>query len=144
MEHAVATMKYHFRWLTFILFASIVHADDEIAIAGLHPGLVPIYESLIADGSSTALIGKSLELTFKLKFASEKYLLFWDTQITVDNQTKYYLIKWKFDPGDIEGILGMSNVECTIQGKIIEVVKGSTSPNMPYVIVEVESVELKR
>ena len=56
------------------------------------------------------LIGKSLELTFKLKFASEKYLLFWDTQITVDNQTKYYLIKWKFDPRDIEGNLGMSNV----------------------------------
>jgi hypothetical protein len=118
------------------------HAGNELDISELNPDLLPIYENLIADGESTELVGKRLNLSLKLKYSSERHLLFSDTQVTVDNETKYYLIKWKFNPNDIEEILGKSDVKCTIQGRIIEVIKGAISPGMPYVVVELESVEL--
>ena len=135
-------MKSHVLSLAFFLITLAAHAGNDLAISGLNPDLLPIYESLVADGESTELVGRQLKLTLKLKFSSERYLLFSDTQITVDTETKYYLIKWKFDPNDIEDILGKSDVNCTIQGRIIEVIKGATSPGMPYVVAELESVEL--
>jgi hypothetical protein len=126
-----------------ILFASFtVNAGNELAVTELSPDLLPVYESLVADSESTELVGKRLNLVLNLKFASEKYLLFSDTQIIVDDETKYYLIKWKFNADDVKEILGKSGVECTIQGTIIEVIKGPTSPGMPYVVAELESVEL--
>lgn len=135
-------MKVHILFLAFLFASLVAHAGNELAISGLNPDLLPIYESLIADGESTELVGKRLKLTLKLKYSSEKHLLFSDTQVTVDKETKYYLIKWKFNPNVIEEILGKSDVKCTIQGKIIEVIKGTVSPGMPYVVAELESVEL--
>jgi len=75
-----------------------------------------------------------------LNFSSGKHLLFSDTQIIVDDETKYYLVKWKFNPDDTRAILGKSDVRCKVQGRIVEVIKGSTSPGMPYVVAELTSV----
>ena len=102
----------------------------------LNADLVPIYEHLLADGQPTKLIWKIVDLTLKLKFSSDKHLLFSDTQIMVDKNTKYYLIKWKYNPTDFKTIIGKSNIECRVKAKIIEVVKGATSPNMPYIVAE--------
>ena len=135
-------MKAQIFFLIFLLIPLWVHGGNESAVSELNPDLVSIYESLIADGQSTELVGKFLELTLQLKYSSEKYLLFSDTQIIVDAETKYYLIKWKFDPNAIKGILGKSNVKCKVKGRIIQVIKGPTSPGMPYVVAELISVEL--
>ena len=127
--------------LTLIFLSTMTHGGNESSVMELNADLVPIYESLIADGQPTELIGKILELTLKLKFSSDKYLLFSDTQIMVDKNTKYYLIKWKYNPIDIKAIIGKSNIECKVKARIIEVVKGATSPNMPYIVAELLSVE---
>ncbi len=135
-------MKAQIFFLIFLLIPLAVRAGNESAVSKLNPDLVPIYESLIADGQSTELVGKLLELTLFLKFSSEKYLLFSDTQIIVDAETKYYMIKWKFGQNAIKAILGKSNIKCKVKGRIIEVIKGTTSPGMPYVVAELISVEL--
>ncbi len=134
-------MKAQIFFLTFLLIPLAVHGGNESAVSELNSDLVPIYESLIADGQSTELVGKLLELTLHLTYSSERHLLFSDTQIVVDPETKYYLIKWKFGQNDIKAILGKSNVKCKVKGRIIEVIKGATSPGMPYVVAELISVE---
>ena len=127
--------------LTLIFLSTMTHGGNKSSVMELNADLVPIYESLIADGQPTELIGKILELTLTLKFSSDKYLLFSDTQIIIDKNTKYYLIKWKYNPNDIKAIVGKSNIECKVKARIIEVVKGATSPNMPYIVAELLSVE---
>ena len=112
------------------------------AIQNLHHDLIHIYEKLNSDKQSQELVGTPLSLTLELKQSSEKKLLFHDTQVIIDEETKYYLIKWKFNPNDIEPIIGKANVTCRVKGRIIEVVKGPTNPGMPYVVVELISVEL--
>jgi hypothetical protein len=130
--------------LLFILFFISVatYGGSLTATQNLHPDLIHIYEKLNSDKQSQELVGTPLSLSLELKHSSEKYLLFHDTQVIIDEVTKYYLIKWKFDPNDIEPIIGKANVTCRVKGKIIEVVKGPTTPGMPYVVVELISVEL--
>ena len=128
--------------LTFLLISMAAHGGDESAVSELNADLVPIYESRMADGQPTDLVGKALILTLNLKYSSDRHLLFSDTQIIVDKDTKYYLIKWKFRPVDIKALLGKSNVKCKVTGRIVEVINGMTSPRMPYIVVELASVEL--
>jgi hypothetical protein len=128
--------------LIFLLISVDAFGEYESAISELNADLVPIYESLMTEGQSTDLVGKHLELNLNLKHSSDRYLLFTDTRIVLDKDTKYYLIKWKFRPNDVKALFGKSNVKCKVKGRIVEVIKGATSPRMPYVIVEVVSVEL--
>lgn len=127
-----------------ILFLMPVTTDGSSfsATQDLHPDLIPVYEKLNSDKHSPQLIDTPLNLTLKLKHASEKYLLFHGTQIIIDEKTKYYLIKWKFSPRDIAPFVGKANVMCRVKGRIIEVVKGPTTPGMPYVVVELLNVDL--
>lgn len=128
--------------LAFLLISVAAHGEYESAISELNADLVPIYESLMAEGQPTNLVGKHLKLTLNLKYSSDRHLLFTDTQIIVDKNTKYYLIKWKFRPNDVKVLFGKSNVRCKVNGRIVEVIKGATTPHMPYVVVELVSVEL--
>lgn len=114
---------------------------SESEISQLNPDLVPVYETLYEEYQSTNLVGTRLELTLKLKHADDRYLLFTDTQIVVDRETKYYLIKWKFKPEDAKSILGKSNIRCKVKGRIVKVINGRTSPGMPYIVVELLSVQ---
>ena len=101
-------MKYTLLYLVLISVTLLSHGDNESEISELNVELLPIYESLIADGNSTELVGKRFDLSLNLKYSSEKHILFSDTQIVVDKDTKYYLVKWKFNPDDIQVILGKS------------------------------------
>jgi len=135
-------MKIKIALVLFTLIPLVAHGDIAAEAKYLNPALAPIYNSLMADDDSSNLVGTVLDLSLNLKHASEKYLLFYDTQIVVDQQTRYYLIKWKFSSDDIKAIQGKTDVTCRVKGKIIDVVQGATSPGMPYIIVELLSVEL--
>ena len=39
-------------------------------------------------------------------------------------------------------ILGKSNVQCNVKARIVEVIKGATSPGMPYIVADIISIEL--
>jgi hypothetical protein len=128
--------------LVVLLVSLTAYGEGGSAVSELNADLVPIYESLMKEGRPTNLIGKRLDLTLTLKYASDRHLLFTDTQVVVDKDTKYYLIKWKFRPDDVQALLGKSSVRCKVNGRIVEVIKGPTSPGMPYIVVELMSVEL--
>lgn len=118
------------------------YGEYESSISELNVDLVPIYEKLMTEDQPTDLVGQRLELNLNLKHSSDRLLLFTDTQVAIDKDTKYYLIKWKFKPNDVKAIFGKSNVRCKVNGRIVEVIKGPMSPGMPYVVVELESIEL--
>lgn len=139
----LTSMKTLSSFLLFLLIPLGAYGEPESAISRLNPNLVPVYESLTKEGQPTGLVGKRLDLTLTLRHASDRYLLFNDTQIVVDKETRYYLIKWKFKPGDVESLLGKSNVKCKVSGRIVEVIKGPKTPRMPYIVVELISVELQ-
>ena len=127
------------------LFLSIfvkAFAAHESAVSRLNAGLVPIYESLVTDGQASKLVGKQLELNLSLKHASDRFLLFTDTQIVLDKNTKYYLIKWEYETNDIRELVGKSDVVCKVKGRIVDVVSGVKASGMPYIIVELISVEI--
>lgn len=133
------------RFLVILLLVAPAYpaaATDDPAIKLLNPGLVPLYRQLIADPHSEGLIGKRLALQLRLKHASPRMLLFADTQIVVDGTTRYYLIKWQYQPGDIAELLGKAGNACRVEGKIVRVVSSADSPRMPYLVVELQSVSL--
>lgn len=132
-------------FILILLFLSIsvkAFATFELAVSGLNTDLVPIYESLVTAGQGSDLVGKKLELDLSLKHASERFLLFKDTQIVLDKNTKYYLIKWEYKLSDIRELLGKTEVVCKVKGRIVEVVSGEKASRMPYIIVELISAEL--
>ncbi len=55
---------------------------------------------------------------------------------------KYYFLKWQFDPAVVEPILVKANVQCAINGRIVEVRRGELSPDMPHVIAVLDDVTL--
>lgn len=135
-------MKISSPILIVLLVSLAAYGGSGSATSELNADLVPIYESLMKEERPTNLIGRRLNLTLTLKYASDRHLLFADTQVVVDKDTKYYLIKWKFRRDDVQALLGKSNVRCKVNGRIVEVIKGPTSPGMPYIVVELMSVEL--
>jgi hypothetical protein len=134
-------MKAFSAILILLSISAAVYGEYDSAISDLNADLVPIYEQLMAEGRPMDLVGRRLDLSLNLKYSSDRLLLFTDTQIAIDRDTKYYLIKWKFKPNDIKPLLGKSNVGCNVKGRIVEVIKGKMSPGMPYIVVELESIE---
>lgn len=133
------------RVIAFLVLLSIfgfVGAEQYPSLAEMNDRLIPIYKRLVKSNVPSELVGEKLKLTLSLRYASEKIILFNGTRVIVDSETKYYLIKWKFDPQRIKELFGKSNIKCKIEGTIIEVVKDQISPGMPYLIVEVDSVQL--
>ncbi len=138
----LAEMKILGPILIFLSISAAVYGEYESATSKLNANLIPLYEKLMTEGQPMDLVGQRLELSLNLKHSSDRLLLFTDTQVAIDRDTKYYLIKWKFKPNDVKAILGKSDVRCKVNGIIVEVIKGAISPGMPYVIVELESVAL--
>jgi len=135
-------MNAFIRILLLLLIPLAANAAPGSATSQLNADLIPVYESLTGRARPANLVGKRVKLTLTLKHASDRYLLFSDTLIVVDRETRYYLIKWKFKPEDVASLVGKSNVKCKVTGRIVEVIKGPTSPRMPYIVVELLSVEL--
>ena len=59
--------------LAFLLLPMVANGGDENAISELNAALVPVYGRLLEDGKATDLIGKDLDLTLVLKYASDRY-----------------------------------------------------------------------
>lgn len=125
-----------------LLIAASVAAGDDPAVSRLDPELVPLYRQLLAEAQRSELVGRQLTLKLDLKHASERLLLFSDTQIVVDSDTRYYLIRWQYDPEDVSALIGKTGIACRVSGRIVQVVANEISPRMPYLVVELQSVSL--
>ncbi|MEI6564689.1 MAG: hypothetical protein WCO42_10340 [bacterium] len=110
------------------------------ATALLNKELVPLYQDLVSGVAETNIVGRTLDLSLKLKVCYGEFLLFHDAQVVVDNTTKYHLIKWKYSKEDINAIKGRTNIKCHIKGRIIEVCRGNSTP-YPYVKASIERID---
>ncbi len=116
-------------------------AAGDPAVSRLNAELVPLYRQLMA-GQHADLPGRQLSLKLRLKHASERFLLFADTQVVVNDNTSYYLVKWQYEVEDIAGLIGKTGVVCQLSGTIVEVIANANSPPMPYLLVRLQSVSL--
>lgn len=128
--------------LLCLLFPCMINAEQYPSLIELDEGLVPLYEHLMEADDPSGLVGTDVALTLNLRHASEKRVLFNDTRIIIDEKTKYYFVMWKFDPEQVANIIGKLDIECKIEGRVVDVVKGSISPGMPHLIVEIDSVQV--
>jgi len=110
----------------------------------LNDSLKQLYRDITNDVSEDKIVGQSLDLSLRLRFCSETDILFDDTKIIVDKKTKYYFVKWEFEPTVVNPIIGKKNVRCRIKGKITEVRRGETTPGMPYLIVKLDRIILQQ
>jgi len=132
------------RFILFLLLMSISvqpSAAGDAAVSRLNPQLVPLYRQLMS-GQNADLVGKPLLLELRLKHASERFLLFDDTQVVVDSNTSYYLIRWQYEPEDIAGLIGKTAITCRVSGRIAQVIAVANPPRMPYLVVRLQSVTL--
>ncbi len=113
------------------------------ATALLDNEIRPLYRDVANGTPATDIVGRTLDLSLDLRFCSEKHVLFKDTQVVVDEDTKYYFIKWTFDPAVVASLQGKKDVQCSVKGTITEVRRGETTPGMPHVIATLESVTLQ-
>lgn len=116
-------------------------AAGDSATSRLNPELVPLYRQLMSPRHAD-LTGRQLTLQLRLKYASEHFLLFTDTQVVIDDNTSYYLVKWLYEAEDIAGLIGKSDIVCRISGEIVEVIINANPPRMPYLVVKLQSVSL--
>ncbi len=128
-----------------LLSAVCVHAEigDEAATALLDPALIPLYRDVVEGKPEQEIIGRKLDLSLHVRFCLDTLALFSGTHVVIDEDTKYYFIKWQFEPDTVLAILGKAMVPCRVQGTVIEVCRDETTIGMPYVIASLESVTLE-
>jgi hypothetical protein len=115
--------------------------DHHVAsTAALAPELQPLYMDLQAGIFDTNIVGRDLDVILHLRMCTDKWLLFKDTRIVVDDNTSYYLVKWLYPIETIKPIIGKSDIQCRVTAKISEVIRGESTP-YPYVIAKIESIE---
>lgn len=115
--------------------------NNHSATENLNPDLLPFYKK-VTNGRGSELIGKKINLTLKLKYDFRGSLLFSDTRIRVDNNTRYYFVKWNIPPEIKSNFTGKAGVYYDVKGRISDVVTGSFSGYMPYIVVDITSINL--
>jgi hypothetical protein len=118
--------------ITFLLlFSSLGHAAAQNDISGLPPELQHLYQQLTAGAS---LEGKQVEIEARLKAANEKAILLEDGYVDAGDGLKYSFLKFERGytlPQDLEG-----GQKIRLAFKVIEGRNNSTTPGMPYLLVE--------
>jgi hypothetical protein len=117
-----------------------VEVDPRTAL--LDDQLKPLYRDVTSGRPKSEIVGRKLDLTLDLRYCSEQSLLFNDTRIVIDEETKYYFVDWSFEPAALEPILGMRDIQCRVEGTIVDVLDGEVTAGMPYVVATLESVSL--
>jgi hypothetical protein len=117
-----------------------VEVDPRTAL--LDDQLKPLYRDVISGLPKTEIVGQKLDLTLDLRYCSEQSLLFNDTRVVIDEDTKYYFVEWQLNPGVLEPILGKRDAQCRVEGTIVEVRGGEVTSGMPYVVATLDSISL--
>ena len=130
-------MKAIVKWvvLMFWLNGSAVSLAEE-----MDPKLSEIYTLLISAGDSKKLIDQEHTVELSLKFASEKYLIFHDAYVRLNELERYQIAKWEFSPEVTRGIADKAGVACEVTFMIREVKKTGADKNMPHVVAAVSKV----
>ena len=130
-----AVISYYVLWASFL--GAAVPAEN------LHKDLGILFEKLLAQNED--LVGKEYTMDLTLKIGSDRFLIFSDAYIQVDEETRYQIAKWKFTPDQTKGLEGKSGVMCRVTFEIEEVLMAGPYSDMPHFIAKISSLqELKK
>ena len=107
----------------------------------LNDALKGLYQDVVSGVAETNIVGRAIDAHLSLLMCSDKHLLFEDTQIVVDKETKYNFVMWKFSETEVAAVNGgRQGLRCQVKGRIIEVRRGETTPGMPYVVAQLVQI----
>ncbi|MBM3871867.1 MAG: hypothetical protein FJ392_13065 [Verrucomicrobia bacterium] len=112
-----------------ILGALVMPLAAATPTAEFAPELRPLFETLISE-RSLSLVGKEYTVPLRIKHASEKFLVFSNSQIQLDPDTKYEIGKWRFDTSITSPYHGKKNVVVFVKFRIDQIHK--EDPKMPF------------
>ena len=122
--------------LLFCTLAFGISPDDELDSVLLH-----IYDQMVSPSESSKLVAETYTATLSLKHASDKYLIFFDAYIRVNDSEKYQIAKWLFDPSVVASVVGKEGIECTVRFVVKEVRTENVYSKMPHIVAEILSID---
>ncbi len=145
--------------LTPVLLACAcgLHAAD--STEGLAPPLREIYTQITSPEHGEELVGKTIETTLTLKYASEKFLIFSDAYVSNDKTSgtltvtkggqtavpnvtsSYQIAKWQFAPDLVTPYANYRDQRFDVKFRILEVRTEPPYSDMPHILAEVISMQ---
>lgn len=108
----------------------------------LDPQLLHIFEQMRIEAKAAELEEKEFEANLTVKVATEKFLIFSDAYLQADEETKYQIGKWKFDPEQIAELNAKRGDVVTVKLKIEEIRTQVPYADMPHFIATILSIAL--
>mgnify|MGYP006902134716 CR=1 FL=1 len=87
------------------------------------------------------LEGKEFEIDLTIKHATEKFLVFSDAYLRIDEETRYQIGKWIFTAEQTQALDGKRGSVCRVRFEVEEVRTESPYADMPHILAEIISLE---
>jgi hypothetical protein len=111
----------------------------------LNPKLLAIFEQMQSEAGASELEGKTFQADLTLRIATERFLVFSDAYLQVDEDTRYQIGKWMFDPEQIAALKLKRDDRVTVTFKIEAIRTAAPYADMPhFVATEMSIVPLKK
>jgi len=76
-----------------------------------------------------------------LKVGTDRFLIFSDAYIRVDDETRYQIAKWIFTPDQTKGLEGKRGVTCAVTFRIEEIRTDVPYKDMPHFVATILSLQ---
>jgi hypothetical protein len=93
-----------------------------------------------SEAEASELEGKEFEANLTVKVATEKFLIFSDAYLQADEETKYQIGKWVFDPEQIAELKAQRGDVVTVKLKIKEIRIEAPYADMPHFVATITSI----
>ena len=121
-----------------IAYGETPPADRQTAM--LNADIRPIYHDVATGAADSNIVGRVLDAHLSLRFCSADHLLFNDTQILMEETTRYQFVRWQYSDAVVANVKGLTGVVCHVIGHIVDVKRGATTPRMPHVIAQLDQI----
>ena len=114
------------------------------ATKDLDPKLLMMFEQFQSEKSK--LENKEFEIDLTVKVASDRFLIFSDAYLQVDEETKYQIGKWIFTPEQTTNLGLKRGSDCRVRFKIEKVMNEPPYSDMPHFsahILSITALDLK-
>jgi hypothetical protein len=122
--------------ITFVHHLSAASPSEE-----LNPTLLEIYQLMQSQSGQSNLIGQEFEVDLTIKHATDKFIVFLDAYLQVDEDTSYQIGKWIFTPEQIKVLKGTVPSPCRVRFKVEEVRTAPPYSDMPHILARIITLQ---
>ena len=125
-----------------IILTTIVAFDliGATATRELNPQLLQIFEQMHLEEEASKLKKKEFEANLTVRVATERFLVFSDAHLQMDEETMYQIGKWKFDPEQVAALDVKRGDIVTVKFKIQEIRTEAPYADMPHFVATIMSI----